>query len=103
MTVKEVGEEGEKTIGRKRANEKIRSYLHHSQLETYTNNRDPRMGMFRRNPRDFDLFILWEKEGGMLQGGSVLFSPLGKNHEYFYCTVYSKCPFFSTRNSHFSL
>lgn len=64
MTLKEAGEEGEKTRGRKRANEKIRSYLHHSQLETYTNNTDPRMGMFGRNTRDFDLFILWEEEGG---------------------------------------
>lgn len=45
MTVKEVGEEEGKTIGRKRANEKIRSHLHHSQLETYANNTDPRLGM----------------------------------------------------------
>ena len=36
MTAKEVREEEGKTIGRKRANEKIRSYLHPSQLETYT-------------------------------------------------------------------
>ena len=42
-----------------------------------------------------------EAAGEILQGGWVLFSPWGRNQEYFYFTVYSTCPFFLMRNSPF--
>lgn len=35
-----------------------------------------------------------EAGGEILQEGRALFSPLGRNQEYFYFTVYSTCPFF---------
>ena len=88
MTAKEVREEEGKTIGRKRANEKIRSYLHPSQLETYTTAQTKEQAYWKE-AWGFSLFIFWE------EGGRVLFSPLGRNQEYFYFNVYSTCPFFS--------
>ena len=58
MTAKEVGEEEGKTVGRKRANGKIRSYLRPSQLETYTNNTDQRTGMLERSMRFQSVYFL---------------------------------------------
>lgn len=98
MTAKEVREEEGKTIGRKRANEKIRSYLHPSQLETYTDSSDQRTGILGRSMRFQSVYFLGggrrEAGGEILQEGRVLFSPLGRNQEYFYFSVYSTSPFF---------
>lgn len=71
MSVKGAGKEEEKTIGRKRANEKIRSYLHHSQLETYANNTARRIGMSELSMRFPFVYSLGvgRQEGGILQGG----------------------------------
>ena len=63
MMVKGVGEEEGKTIGRKRANEKITSYLHHSQLETRTNPHTKEQAC-SNEAWGFDLFIFWEEGGG---------------------------------------
>lgn len=59
-------EEEGKTIGRKKANEKIRSYLHHSQLETYTDNTDQRTGVLEPSMRFQSVYSLgggrWEEK-----------------------------------------
>ena len=58
MTAKEVGEEEGKTVGRKRANGEIRSYLRPSQLETYTDYTFQRTGTLERSLRFQSVYFL---------------------------------------------